>query len=170
MRTGRSGPAELPDAGSRAPEPAEPSRTQPAASPACAAAPVGSECACAPATARAWSLSSHRPAARQFLPRSPPGLAQLGSAPACGMSRRRHSDENDGECPRPDRRGRAHAGAEVSGTQGKGWEAPPQHTHPGSVWGTRQAERECGRATSKKPPAVPLPNSFSGWPRGPLGL
>lgn len=34
---------------------------------------------------------------------------------------------------------------------------PSPHTQPGSVRGTRQEERECGRATSKKPPLSPAP-------------
>lgn len=83
VRTGRPRPAELPDAGSPAPEPAEPSPAPPGRlsclrfrDPSPASAPV--RLRAGPCARLVCVL--HRPAARQFLPRFPPGLSQLGGA------------------------------------------------------------------------------------------
>lgn len=64
--------------------------------------------------------------------------SRLCSARAGGMSRRRHSDENDGECPRPAAED-ASSGAELGliglWVCGKGLEARPPVRIPGALEG-----------------------------------
>jgi len=93
------------------------------------------------------------------------------------MSRRRHSDENDGECPEPGRRGRPQVGRGLAslifGSREKGREAL---LPPGAFGEPRRegvARWECGRATLGKSPASPgpVPQSLAtGRPGGPRSL
>lgn len=150
-------PGELPDAGPPGSKPAEPPGhlsllcfREPSRASAPARRPLRAPHRC-PRAGRLpeGSCRASRPAFR------------LGGAPACGMSRRRHSDENDGECPGLGRRGHAQEGSSFGffglRVSSEGMESPSLRERSGSRGEKRVVQRECGRATSEKPLLLPTP-------------
>lgn len=87
-------------------------------------------------------------------------VSRLGSAPACGMSRRRHSDENDGECPWPSRQGRTQVGPRIGflglrvSSEGTGSPSPGSLRTPPREGGWHSGS---GPATPGKPLLPPAP-------------